>query len=109
MDRTTHLQQRVSRNDRQEPLEALTAGLDDLVREAVREDLAGEGRDVDARRLALEDVPEGLEVRVAPPHDRVSQFEGGDVRLLRGCMGWVGLGETGRGVAGSGSESICGG
>lgn len=68
-------------NDGKEALEALAPALDDLVREAVREDLAGKGRDVHARGLALEDVAEGLEVRVAAAHDRVAELERGDVRL----------------------------
>ena len=71
----------MSRDDSEEPLEALAAALDDLVREAVREDLARERGDVHARRLALEDVPERLEVGVAAADDRVAQLEGGDVRL----------------------------
>ncbi len=78
----------------EEAFEALAAALDDLVGEAVREDLAGERRDVHARRLALEDVPEGLEVRVAPPDDRVAQLERGDVRLERGYQ-TEGSGERG--------------
>jgi hypothetical protein len=57
-----HLEERVTSNDGQKALEALAARLDNLIREAVREDLAGERRDVDTRALALEDVPEGLEV-----------------------------------------------
>ena len=77
----THLEQRVPCDDGKEPLEALTAGLDDLVREAVCEDLSRERWDVHARRLALEDVPEGLKVRVAAAHDRVAELERGDVRL----------------------------
>ena len=74
----------MARDDGEEALEALAAALDDLVREAVREDLARERRDVDARRLALEDVPERLKVRVAPPDDRVPELERGDVRLRPG-------------------------
>lgn len=81
-------------DDGEEAFEALAAALDDLVGEAVREDLAGERRDVHARRLALEDVPEGLEVRVAPPDDRVAQLERGDVRLERGYQ-TEGSGERG--------------
>ena len=72
----------MSRDDSEEPLEALAAALDDLVREAVREDLARERGDVHACRLALEDVPEGLEVGVPPPHDRMAKLEGRDIRLL---------------------------
>lgn len=49
-------------DDGEEALEALAACLDDLVGEAVCEDLAGQRRDVDARALALEDVAEGLKV-----------------------------------------------
>ena len=71
----------MSRNDSEEPLEALAAALDDLVREAVREDLARERGDVHARRLALEDVPEGLEIRVPSAHNRVAQLECGDIGL----------------------------
>jgi len=70
-------------NDAKEPLKTLTPGLDDLVREAVGEDLSGERRDVHSRRLALENIAEGLKVRVASTHERVSQFERGDVRLFQ--------------------------
>ena len=78
-------------DDGEEALEALAAALDDLVREAVREDLAGQRGDVHARALALGDVAEGLEVRVPPSHDGVAELEGGDVRLGGcgyGCRGW---------------------
>ena len=61
-DGETHLEERVPSDDGEEALEALTAALDGLVREAVREDLAGQRGDVHARALALEDVAEGLEV-----------------------------------------------
>ena len=80
----THLEKRVPSDDSKEPLEALAPALDDLVREPVREDLAGERGDVHARRLALEDVPERLEVGVAAADDRVAQLERGDVRLDAG-------------------------
>ena len=63
----------------QETLQTLAAVLDDVVAEAVRKDLAGQRGDGDARALALEDVAEVLEVRVAAAHDRVLQLEGGDV------------------------------
>ena len=68
-------------DDGEEALEALTAALDDLVREAVREDLAGQRGDVHARALALEDVAEGLEVRVPPANNRVAELECWDIRL----------------------------
>ena len=77
----THLKERVPSDDGEEALEALAAALDDLVREAVREDLAGQRGDVHARALALEDVTEGFEVRVPSSDDRVPEFERGDVRL----------------------------
>ena len=78
---TTHLKQGVARHDRQEPLQTLAPALDNLIREPVREDLAGEGRDVHPRRFVLEDVAEGLKVRVPPADDRVAELEGRDVRL----------------------------
>jgi hypothetical protein len=52
----------VSSDDAQEAFEALSSGLDDLVREPVRKDLAWEWGDVHASRLVLEDITEGLKV-----------------------------------------------
>ena len=72
----------MARHDRQEPLQTLAPALNDLVREPVREDLAGKGWDVDSRGLVLKDIAEGLEVRVPPADDRVAELEGRDVRLL---------------------------
>jgi hypothetical protein len=69
------------RHHRQKALEPLPAALDDLIRKPVGEDLAGENGDVDAGGLALEDVAEGLKVRVAPADERVPEFEGRDVCL----------------------------
>ena len=66
-------------DDLQEALQPLAAVLDDVVGEAVREDLARQRRDGDAGGLALEDVAEVLEVGVAPADGRGAQLEGGDV------------------------------
>lgn len=66
-------------DDLQEALQSLAAMLNHVVAEAVGEDLAGQRGDGDASGLALEDVAEVLEVRVAPAHAAVSQLEGGDV------------------------------
>ena len=77
----THLKQWVPCYDCEEPLQTLPTSLDDLIREPIREHLAGERRDVDASRLALENVPERLKVGVASPHYRMAQLEGRDVRL----------------------------
>ncbi len=63
-----------------EALQALSAMLDDVIAEAVREDLPRQGRDRDPRALALEDVPEVLKVRVAPPYGAVLELEGRDIR-----------------------------
>ncbi len=73
------LQERVADDDLEELFETGAPALDDVVGEAVGEDLAGEGRDGDARALALEDVPEVLEVAVPPAHAALAQLEGGDV------------------------------
>ena len=71
----------MARDDGEEALEALAAALDDLVREAVGEDLAWQGRDVDTGGLAFEDVAEGFEVRVPSTNDGVAKLKGRDVRL----------------------------
>ena len=49
-------------DDAKKALKTLTPGLDDLVGEAVRKDLAREWGNVHPRRLALENVAEGLKV-----------------------------------------------
>jgi hypothetical protein len=77
----------VPRNDAKEALKTLTPGLDDLVGEAVGEDLAGERGDVHPRRLTLENIPKGLKVRITSTHERVSQFERGDIRLFQPFAG----------------------
>ena len=69
-------------DDGEEPLEAVAAGLDDLVREAVREDLSRERWDVHARRFTFEDIAEGLEVRVASTYGGLAKLEGRDVCLF---------------------------
>ena len=67
------------RHDLQEPLEPLASVFDDVVAESVGEHLARQRRDSHACALALQDIAEVLKVRVAAPHDRVLQLEGGDV------------------------------
>jgi hypothetical protein len=59
----SYLKQRVSCYNLQKALEPFPSALDDLVREAIREDLAGQGWDVDSRTFPLENVSEGLKVR----------------------------------------------
>lgn len=88
-------------DDLQEALQALAAVLDDVVGEAVGEDLARQGGDGDAGGLALEDVAEGLEVRVAPAHRRLLELEGWDVGLHADLVGRVhaAAGAVGLGVA----------
>ena len=66
-------------NDAEELLEAGAAALDDVVGEAVGEDLAGERGDGNAGALALEDVAEILEITVAAADGALAQLEGGDV------------------------------
>ena len=58
----TYLQQRMTRNDAQEPLQPLPPALNDLIGEAIREYLSGERGDVDPGGLVLEDVAEGFKV-----------------------------------------------
>ena len=70
-------------DDAKEAFETFSPGLDDLVGEAVCEDLAWESGDVDAGGLVLEDVTECLKVGVSPANKRVAQFECRDVGLPR--------------------------
>lgn len=91
-------------NDLQEPLQTLATMLDHVVAEPVREHFPRQGRDRDPRAFALQDVAEVFKVRVPSAHDRVLQFERGDVcsadDLVRGvhvagcamCLGITDLG-----------------
>lgn len=69
----------MANDDLQEALQSLTAMLDDIVAEAVGEDLAWQRRDCDPGRLALENIAEVLKVGVAPAHTTMSQLKGGDI------------------------------
>ena len=71
----------MSGNNRQEPLQPFPTCFNDLVREAVGEDLARERRDIDASGFALKDVSERLEIRVASSDKRVAELEGRNVGL----------------------------
>lgn len=74
----------MSRNNAEEALETFSSGLDDLVREAVREYLAWERRNVHPGGLVLENIAERLKVGVAPAHERVTELECRDIRLRSG-------------------------
>jgi len=52
----------VSRDYAEEALETFSSGLDDLVRKAIRKDLAWERRDVHTCGLMLEDIAKRLKV-----------------------------------------------
>jgi len=71
----------MSSNNSQEPLQPFSPALNDLIRESVREHLARQRRNIDARRLALQYVAKCLEIGVAPAHNRMAQLERWDVRL----------------------------
>lgn len=95
---TPRLQQRVSHHNLQEPFQAPAPLLNHIVVEAVQVHFAGEGGDGDTRALALQQVAEDLEVRVAPPHFGAAQLEGRDVGrepdqvgcvARRGRGGWL--------------------
>lgn len=78
-DLAPRLQQRVPDDDLEELFQAGAAALDDVVAEAVGEDLSRERGDGDAGALALEDVAEVLKVGVAAADAALAQLEGGDV------------------------------
>jgi len=73
------LQQRMTDDDLQKPLEPLPSLLDDRVVKLVEVHFAWQWRDRDASALALEDIAEVLEVAVAAAHGAVAELEGGDV------------------------------
>ena len=79
------------RNNLQEPLEPFPSALNHLVAEPIREHFPRQSRDVDAIRLALENVPEVLEIAVAPSDGRVAYLKGRDVGLGRAMRGSVGV------------------
>lgn len=66
-------------DDPQKLLEPGPPALDDVVAEAVGKDLAGQGRDGDTGRLALEYVAKVLKVRVPAMDGTLAQLEGRDV------------------------------
>jgi len=71
----------VPRHNTQEPLQPFPPTLNDLVGEAVGEDLAGKRGNVNARGLALEDIAKGLKVGIPSAHERMSQLECRDIGL----------------------------
>lgn len=70
----------MTRNNLQEPLQTLSPVLNHVIAEAVGEHFPRKRRYCDSCALALQDVSEVLEVGVSPAHNRVFQFEGGNVR-----------------------------
>lgn len=78
-DLATGLQQRMAHDNLEEFFQSGAPPLDDVVAEAVGEDLARQGRDGDARALALENVAKVLKVRVPSADAALAQLEGGDV------------------------------
>jgi len=65
----------------QETLQSLAALLNDLIREAVGEDLSRKWGDVDSGRFSLQHIPEPLEIRVAATDSRRFQLESRDIGL----------------------------
>lgn len=59
-------------NDTQESFESFPPGFNNFIRESVGEDLAREGRNVDASRLPFKDITERLKVRVTTSHEGVA-------------------------------------
>lgn len=73
------LQQRVPNHNLQKLLQPCPPVLNDIVAEAVGEDLAGQRRDRHAGTFALEDVAEIFKVGVTPADAALAELEGGDV------------------------------
>ena len=77
----TNLQQRMSSNNTQKPLQSLSPALNHLIRESIRKYFSGQRRNINAGRFMLENVAKGFKVRVAPPDDGLSKFESGYIGL----------------------------
>lgn len=88
-DLAARLQQRMARDNLQEPLQALPSMLDNVVAEAVGEDLARQRRDGDTGALALEDVAKVLKVGVPAAHAAALELEGWDVCAAENLVGCV--------------------
>lgn len=86
---TSRLQQRMSRDNLQEPLQPLPSVLNDVVAEPVGKNLARQWGDSHSCALTLQDIAEVLEVGVAAAHDGVLQLEGGDVGSADDLVGGV--------------------
>ena len=69
----------MSHHNLQESRQTLSSVFNDIVREAICEDLAWEGRDRDARALSLQNIAEILKVAVSAANCAVSEFESGNV------------------------------
>jgi len=76
---TTSLQQWMTNNNLQEPLQSLPPMLNHIIAKPVREDLSWQRRNRDSRRLALQNVAEVLEVGIASADRGMAQLESGDV------------------------------
>lgn len=73
------LQQGMTDDDLEELLEACATTFDNIVAEAVGEDLSGQRRNSDTGALALENVAEVLEVGVSTTDAALTELEGGNV------------------------------
>lgn len=58
--------------DAKEPFKSFPPSFNDFIRESVSEDLAREGRNVDASRLPFEDIAECFKVRVTTSYEGVA-------------------------------------
>lgn len=76
---TPRLQQRMSDDNLQKPLQTPPAILNDTIIKAIDVHLPRQRRDTDASRLALEEIAKHLKIRVSSSHFGAAQFEGGDV------------------------------
>lgn len=69
----------MSDNNLQEALQAISARLDNIIAEAIGENLARQRGDIHAAALALQDIAEVFKVAVAAAYGAVLQLEGWDV------------------------------
>lgn len=78
-DFASRLQQRVTSNNLQEPLQTFPSVLNHIITEPIGEYLPWKRWYCDSGAFAFQDVSEVFEVGVSPAHDGMLQLEGGDV------------------------------
>ena len=89
----SNLQERMTSNNTQEPLQAFSPRLDDLIWESVGKNLAWKRGDIDSCGFMFKNIAESFEIRVAPANYRMAKLESRYVCLTVLVISrWYGMG-----------------